>query len=145
MTTPLWTLLAFAAWTLLTLALTVGTHRWGRILTGRSRFEDYAEYRVEGKDFYARGLRAHANCVENLPVFAAIVAVASIAGVRSPTLDVLSLVVVGVRVPHTLVHVAFEQTNRVVVFRSMFFNLQWLAMLAMVVVIALRAAAGIPA
>ena len=140
MTTPLWALLAFAGWTLLTLALTVGTHRWGRILTGRSRFEDYAEYRIEGTGFYARGMRAHANCVENLPIFAAIVAVASVTGIRGPTLDVLSLVVIGARIPHTFVHVAFEQTNHVVVFRSMFFNLQWLAMLAMVVAIALRAA-----
>jgi hypothetical protein len=36
MTIPLWVLLGFAAWTLLTLFTTVGVYRWTRILTGRS-------------------------------------------------------------------------------------------------------------
>jgi hypothetical protein len=36
MTIPVWVLLGFAAWTLLTLVTTVGVYRWARILTSRA-------------------------------------------------------------------------------------------------------------
>jgi uncharacterized MAPEG superfamily protein len=136
MTIPLWCALAFAAWTLLTLGLTVGHHRWSRILTGRARFEDYSEYRIEGAGYYPRGMRAHANCVENLPVFATIVLVLSALGMQSAALDTLAIVVIAARVLQTSVHVGFEQTNTVVTFRSILYNTQWLAMLATIVLIA---------
>lgn len=137
MTIPLWCALAFAAWTLLTLGFGVGSYRWSRILTGRARFEDYSEYRIEGNGYYPRGMRAHANCVENLPVFAAIVLVIAAVGLQSSALNVLSVMVIVARVLQTSVHVGFEQTNTVVVFRSMFYNTQWLAMLAMIAIIAM--------
>lgn len=35
MTIPIWVLLGFAGWTLLTLFGTVGVYRWSHILTGR--------------------------------------------------------------------------------------------------------------
>lgn len=139
MTVPLWTLLAFAAWTLLTLANSVGVSRWSRILTGRAKFQDFAEYEVKGPGLHRRGLRAHANCVENLPVFASIVVVLTIAGLDTTLVDVLCLVVIVARICQTTVHVAFEQTDVVVFFRSMFFNTQWLAMMALVVVVAVSA------
>ena len=136
MTTPLWALLAFAAWTLLTLANTVGVYRWGHILTGRSRIEDFSHYTTEkGSNWYRRSLRAHANCVENLPAFGAIVLVLTASGLQSTILDVLTIVVIAARIPHTLVHVAFEQRTVAVSFRSAFFNVQWLAMMAMIVVL----------
>lgn len=136
MTVPLWSLLAFAAWTLLTLSTTVGVYRWNRILTGRARIATFAEFSIEGAGWYKRAMRAHANCVENLPVFGALVLVVTAAGREGGAVDVLCLVVIGARVPHTLVHVLFEQTNTVVAFRSAFFNIQWLAMFAMAVVLA---------
>ena len=140
MSIALWTLLAFAAWTLLTLGTTHGFYRWGRILTRRAEPRDFAEHRIEGeRGWYVRGMRAHANCLENLPVYAAIVVVATAAGTDGRLFDVLALSVVFARIPHTLVHVLLQQTNLVVVFRSLFFNVQWLAMIAMVVVIAVQA------
>ena len=136
---PLWCLLAFAAWTLLVLGFTIGVHRWSHILTRRADFATYGEYRIEGTGFYPRGMRAHANCVENLPIFAAIVLVIVATGLRGPTLDMLSLVVICARVPHTFVHVAFDQGNNVVVgFRSILYIIQFLAMLAMIVVIVVQ-------
>ncbi len=142
MTIPLWALLAFAAWTLLTLGTTHGFYRWGRILTGRGNFEEYADYKIAGeKGWYVRGMRAHANCVENLPVFAAIVFVSTAAGIHSEILNALAVVVVAVRVPHTLVHVLFEQSNLVVGFRSIFFNIQWACMMAMIILVAAAAVA----
>lgn len=140
MSTPIVCLLAFAAWTLLTLALTVGSYRWGRILTRRAGFRDFGEYQIEGPAWYRRGMRAHANCVENLPIFAAIVVVVFAADLHSLTLDVLSLIVIGARIPHTLVHVSFEQTETVVRLRSLLYNTQFLAMAAMIVVIVARVA-----
>lgn len=140
MTIPLWVLLAFALWTLLTLGTTHGPYRWGRILTRRSDFEEFGEYRIEGeKGWYVRGMRAHANCIENLPVYGAIVVVLTAAGIENDLLDVLAIVVMAARIPQTLVHVLFEQTNVVVFFRSIFFNTQWVCMIAMTIDVALEA------
>ena len=66
-------LLGFATWTLLLLMATVGVYRWSRILTGRVEVRNFRADQVEGEDWYKRAMRAHANCVENLPVFGAIV------------------------------------------------------------------------
>lgn len=133
---PLWCLLAFAAWTLIVLGFTIGVHRWSHILTGRANFATYGEYKIEGTGFYERGMRAHANCVENLPIFGAIVLVIVATGMHGRALDILALVVICVRAPHTFVHVAFDQGNNVVVgFRSILYIIQYMAMCAMVVVI----------
>src|SRR5262245_42499234 len=70
---PVWMLLGFAAWTVLLLIATVGTYRWGRILTGTAHIASFRADQIEGAGWYQRGTRAHANCIENLPVFAAIV------------------------------------------------------------------------
>ncbi|MGM0574915.1 MAG: MAPEG family protein [Myxococcota bacterium] len=128
---PVWVLLAFAGWTLLMLTATVGVYRWSRILSGRDPIKAYAHYAIEGRDWYKRALRAHANCVENLPVLGAIVLAIVVADVSSPTLDVLALTVMGARVLHTTTHVAFEQTNRVVTVRFTFFAAQAVCMLWM--------------
>ena len=140
MTIPLWVLLAFALWTLFVLGSTIGTYRWGRILTGRARFEDYGQYRIEGSAWYKRAMRAHANCLENLPIYGAIVVVALAIGASGTALNVLALVLIVARVAQTFVHVAFEQTNVVVSFRSAFYNTQWVCMVAMGILVAIQAA-----
>lgn len=143
MTIPLWVLLAFAVWTLLVLGNTIGVYRWGHILTGRARFKDYGDYsayRAESSDFYKRSMRAHANCIENLPIYGAIVVVAVVAGAEGPALDILAVVFMVCRVGQTVVHVAFKQTNVVVAFRSIFYNAQWACMVAMAILVALDAA-----
>jgi uncharacterized membrane protein YecN with MAPEG domain len=120
--------------------LTIGSYRWGRILSGRATFDDYGEYTLEkGEAWYRRAMRAHANCVENLPIFGAIVVTIAAAGLQSWWLSLLSIVVIGARIPHTIVHVFFEQTNTVVGFRSAFYNIQFFAMQAMVVVVVVLA------
>ena len=73
MTVPVWMLVGFAAWTVLLLLTTVGAYRWSRILTGRVAIRNFRADQIEGADWYKRAMRAHANCVENLPVFGAIV------------------------------------------------------------------------
>jgi uncharacterized MAPEG superfamily protein len=73
MTVRVWTLVGFATWTVLLLLTTVGVYRWSRILTGRVPIRSFRADQVEGADWYIRAMRAHANCVENLPVFGSIV------------------------------------------------------------------------
>ena len=70
---PVWMLVGFATWTVLLLLATVGVYRWSRILTGRMPIRSFRADQIEGADWYIRAMRAHANCVENLPVFGAIV------------------------------------------------------------------------
>ena len=64
---PVWVLLGFAAWTLLILFATVGVYRWSRILTGRTAIATWRADEQQGSEWYRRAVRAHMNCVENLP------------------------------------------------------------------------------
>ena len=136
MSTPVWVLLLFAGWTLATLLGTVGIYRWTRILTGRARLGEFHADEVQGTDFYRRAMRAHANCVENLPVYAALVVVIVASGVRSPTLDRLAIAMLIARILQTVTHVAVPQSDAVVGVRFAFFFVQLAAMAAMGIVVA---------
>ena len=128
LTLPLFTLLGFALWTHLVLAATIGVHRWSLILTKRAAINAFPADASNGPDWYRRATRAHANCVENLPVYGAIVAVATFAGIAGRLLDALSIIVLATRVCQTLVHVSFVQTERAVSFRFGFFTVQLVCM-----------------
>jgi uncharacterized MAPEG superfamily protein len=123
-TIPLWALLGFATWTILLLFATVGVYRWSRILTGRVPIRDFRADQIEGADWYRRAMRAHANCIENLPVFGAIVLALYVSGVGGPTVNVLSMAILAARVAQSLVHVCLEQTNAVASVRFAFFFTQ---------------------
>lgn len=58
-----------------------------------------------------RLFRAHANAVENLPLFIALVVIASVRGVGGAALDVLSVLYFAARVGHSTVHVAGAPGN----------------------------------
>jgi uncharacterized MAPEG superfamily protein len=129
---PIWALLGFAVWTLVLLLFTVGVYRWTRILTGRVPISEFRADRVEGDDFYKRAMRAHANCVENLPVFGAIVLALQASGTSGALVDGICLAILGARVVQSLIHVSFVQSNTVVPVRFAFFTVQiagflWLA------------------
>ncbi len=135
MTLPLLTLLGFAAWTLIILAATVGVHRWRLILTKRAAIDAFPADASNGPDWYQRATRAHLNCVENLPVYAAIVLVATLLGRHGQLLDTLAVAVLCARICQTLVHVVFVQTARAVSYRFSLFSVQLLAMLWMIVLV----------
>ena len=139
MTTPVWVLLGFVGWTLLVLLLSVGVYRWSRILTGRQRIAGFPADGSGGAVWYQRAIRAHANCIENLPVYAGIVLAAHTAHVDDSFLDVLAVVLLVARVIQSTVHVSFVQTNRVVSVRFSFFMVQFVCMLAMGIHVALAA------
>ena len=140
MTTPLWMLLGFASWTVLLLTFTVGIYRWSRILTGRSGIAAFRSDQVEGEDWYRRATRAHANCIENLPVFGAIVLALQASMTGGVAVDGLSTAVLIARVVQSLVHISHVQTNAFVAVRFSFFSVQLVSFLALIVLIARHAA-----
>ena len=94
---------------------------------------------LHGSPFYRRAVRAHLNCVENLPVFAAIVLPTQGAGLHSATLDVLSAGVVAARVVQTSAHLA-SGSNAAITVRSTFFTLQLVAFVWMAALVVFHAA-----
>ena len=128
-------LLGFAAWTVLLLMGTVGVYRWSRIVTGRVAIRDFRADQVEGADWYKRSMRAHANCVENLPVFGAIVFALYAGNVGGSLVDALARTVLIARIIQSLVHVCFVQTNTVTWLRFVFFFVQIVCFIWLMVII----------
>lgn len=139
MTVPVWALLGFATWTVILLLGTVGVYRWSRILTGRVAIRDFRADQIEGEDWYRRAMRAHANCIENLPVFGAIVFALQFSGVHGSTVNLLCGSVLVARVLQSLTHVCFTQTNAVASVRFAFFFVQIMSFLALVLMIVSQA------
>ncbi|WP_413704705.1 MAPEG family protein [Pseudomonas sp. Pseusp16] len=136
MTVPMWMLLGFATWTLLLLMATVGVYRWVAILFSSAPIASFRSDQLEGADWYQRGTRAHANCVENLPVFAVIVFVISALDINGPAVNYLSTLILIARVCQSLVHVSHVQTNAFVAVRFTFFCVQLVCFLALMVIAA---------
>lgn len=139
MTVPLWALLGFATWTVLLLLGTVGVYRWSRILTGRVPIRDFRADQIEGDDWYKRAMRAHANCIENLPVFGAIVLALYASGIDSPLVNAISVVILAARIAQSAIHVSFVPTNTVVSVRFGFFFLQIAGFLWLIAIVVERA------
>jgi uncharacterized MAPEG superfamily protein len=135
MTIPLSCLLGFATWTVLLVFFGIGPYRVGNVLLGKARASAFPAAVPHGPDWYQRLMRAHANCVENLPVFGAVVLVAAASGYSSPTFDTLAEVVLAARVCQTIAHVSSGR-GRVINIRFTFFLTQVVSMLAMIVLVA---------
>jgi hypothetical protein len=83
-------LLGYAAWTLRTLFGTIGIYRWSRILPAAPQLPTgVPTYR--SSDWYQRAMRAHMNCIENLPIYAAIVLALMATGLQSSLIDRLAV------------------------------------------------------
>lgn len=139
MTVPLWALLGFATWTVLLLLGTVGVYRWSRILTGRVPIRDFRADQIEGEDWYKRAMRAHANCLENLPVFGAVVLALYASGIDSTGASAISVVILAARIAQSLIHVCFVPTNTVVSVRFSFFSVQSAGFLWLIAIVVERA------
>lgn len=139
MPTPVWMLLAFAAWTVVLLTATVGLYRWSQILGGRVPINGFTASPAEGADWYRRAMRAHANCLENLPVFASIVLALHVTQLDSTTVTCLSIAITVARVLQSLVHVVLTQTPLVATFRFAFFFAQVVCFLSLVSLIVAHA------
>jgi uncharacterized MAPEG superfamily protein len=140
MTIPQFSLLAFAMWTIIVPLGAIASYRWSRIIAGTAPINAFRSDAVTGADWYRRAMRAHANCVENLPVFGSIVLVISIVHVQSSWLDALALAVLVARLAQSTVHMAWAESVRTVSVRFTFFLVQVLGMLAMAVYVLVAAA-----
>ncbi len=82
----LWSLLGFTAWTLV-LILAVVLYRSGVVLAGRRPANAWQRGKPSEDDpaLLQRMVHAHANCLENLPLFAAVILVAAVAGKQAVT------------------------------------------------------------
>ena len=140
MTVPVAVLLAFAAWTLITLTFGIGLERGFKIASRRAKLTDFPADTPHGSPLYRRAMRAHANCVENLPLFGAVVIAAVATGTSSPALDLLALTFLGARIMQTLVHVLPTPNSSWGAIRFTFFLIQLACMVAMGTLIAVAAA-----
>ncbi len=136
---PVAALLAFAIWTITLLALTIGIVRWSMIFSGKAELKSFPGDEAHGSPFYRRATRAHANCIENLPVFGAIVFAAEATGAHSLTLDGLAIAVIAARVGQTTAHLS-SGSNAVIGIRFSFLMVQLGAFFWMAALIAQHAA-----
>ena len=135
MDVPVLVLLGFAAWTLLTLFGTIGVYRWSRILTGRASIAEWRADQPQGSDWYQRAMRAHMNCVENLPIYTALVVALMATGLHSSTIDRLAIAILAARVGQYVAHILLPPTNAAASLRFAFFFAQAACMIAIGVII----------
>jgi uncharacterized MAPEG superfamily protein len=139
MSLPVLVLLGFAAWTLLILLGCIGIYRWSWILTGRASIAEWRADVPQGGDWYQRAMRAHMNCVENLPVYTALVVALMATGLQGFWIDRLCIGILLSRVGQSIVHILLPPTNTNVGLRFVFFVLQVVSMLSIGVTIVAHA------
>jgi uncharacterized MAPEG superfamily protein len=136
MNIPVLMLLGFTAWTLLVLFGSIGVYRWSRILTGRASLAEWRADVPQGSDWYQRAMRAHMNCVENLPLYGALVVALNATGLQSGTVDRLAVMLLAARIGQTLAHIVLPPTDAATALRFSLFVVQVVCMVAMGAVIA---------
>ncbi|XSG81267.1 MAG: MAPEG family protein [Methyloligella sp. ZOD6] len=138
MTTPLAVLVLYALWTVFVLLAGVATARTKRVMNGE-KFSDFPGGVAEGPPYHQRAMRAHLNCVENLPVYAAVAITAAIAGVTGPVISGLAIAVLIARIAQSSLHLSFEQTEPVVRVRGSLFGIQIFAIVWMAIIVLIYA------
>lgn len=110
----------YAAWTLL-LLLGIVTLRTGLVFAGRRAANTFAPSGDDVSPLSARLCRAHANCVENLPIAAAVILAAVASGHSDITGGTLAWVLLGARVAQSSIHIASTSPTMVVARATMLF------------------------
>jgi len=114
-------LVCFAAWTLL-MALVMVNHRVYFVLTGQRKINSFTPDGSGVSSFQVRACRVHANCYENLHVFAALVVGAAVAGKGAIT-NTLAMVAFYSRVIQSTVHL-ISTSQAAVMIRATFWTVQ---------------------
>ncbi len=104
MSTSLLALLGFVAWTLSLLVLMELIRTW-LVVSGAVPANGFDPQNSRLSPFMQRLARAHANCIEGLPIFGGLLVVAILAG-KSALTDPLAYVFLGARIAQSLVHLA---------------------------------------
>jgi uncharacterized MAPEG superfamily protein len=132
---PLWSLLGFVVWTLIVLVLGIGMPRIHAVLTRRAPPKSFLADVPHGSERYRRTMRAHLNCVENLPLYAALVLMGRVIELENATFDLLAALVLPARVLQSVTHIS-SGSNRAVLFRFYFFFAQLACFVGMAYLIA---------
>lgn len=80
-------------------------------------------------------MRAHMNCIENLPVFGAIVFAIDHVRLESVLMNTLAITVLMARIFQSLVHITLTQTDRVIFVRFAFYFFQIVSMIVMAIAV----------
>src|SRR5207245_3945599 len=99
----------FATWTLV-LAFVMVNHRVYFVLTGQRKINSFTPDGAAVSAFQARACRAHANCYENLPVFAALI-LAAVSSGKGAITDPLAMIAVYARMIQSTVHLDRKSTR----------------------------------
>ena len=118
-----WALLGFVLWTLLLMVSTIGVPRLTAIAKKQAQPNSFNPGVPHGSERYQRSMRAHVNCVENLPVFASLVLLGSVLVVPGVLFQCVAFAVLPARVLQSVAHVASGR-NRAVLLRFAFFCVQ---------------------
>ena len=118
-----WALLGFVVWTLLLLVSTIGVARITAIVRKQAKPNSFNAIVPHGSERYQRCMRAHANCVENLPVFAALVLLGTTCAVPGALFQGAAFIVLPARVLQSLAHIS-SAGNGAVLARFAFFCVQ---------------------
>lgn len=97
-------LLGFIGWTLALLVLMEGI-RTRLVMTGAVAANGFDPGNSNLSPFMQRLARAHANCLEGLPIFGGLLLLAVVAGKAAVT-DPLAFVLLGARIVQSLIHLA---------------------------------------
>ncbi|PCI51436.1 MAG: MAPEG family protein [Moraxellaceae bacterium] len=114
-------LLGFTSWTLL-LAFSIAMLRGFLSMKGEHQLNSYAPDGADVSPFSNRLCRAHANCLENLPLFAVIALYALVSDQTSVT-DPLALVLLAARIGQSTIHIINTSVPAVMI-RASFFSVQ---------------------
>ena len=125
MNPALFALAGFAGWTVL-LLLTVANLRVANFLTGKKAINAFSPTGEDLPGFGQRVTRAHLNCVENLPIFAALVVAAGLSGQFS-IMESTVMYVLYARIGQSVAHM-ISTAALVVWVRATFFFVQVLLM-----------------
>jgi len=136
MTTPLFALMGFVFWTV-SLVIAIGLSRVADVASGKTAVNGFPSGQPHGSDRYWRLNRAHLNCVENLPLFGAVVLTGHVTGLVAGSFATMAQVYVAARVAQSLVHVSSGAAMAVNV-RFGFFLVQMTCLILMAVQIVTR-------
>lgn len=103
MSVTLTALICYVAWTMLLVTIVVG-YRTSLVLSFKKTADSWRRGTVTADPgFITRTAEAHANCLENLPLFAGVVLIAGLSG-QLAQLDLLAPWLLGARIMQSLVH-----------------------------------------
>ncbi len=129
MTTPLYALIGFVFWTIAIVGA-IGLARVSQVASGKVAANAFPSGQPHGGDRYWRMNRAHMNCLENLPLFAAVVLTGHVTGLTDGAFATLSQVYLGARIAQTTAHIA-SNSVMVVNVRFAFFLAQIVCLVGM--------------